>query len=86
MNTEQADYRREPDEEPKSPQQEPENSSTGEAEDNLSSLFSNAVAARKVDPARLSQEKQNISETNIYYIYGSGGPITMARNITDSNI
>lgn len=86
MNTEQADYRREPDEESKSPQQEPENSSTGEAEDNLSSLFSNAVAARKVDPARLSQEKQNISETNIYYIYGSGGPITMARNITDSNI
>lgn len=86
MNTEQTDYRQEPDEELDCLQQEPENLSTAEAEDDLSSLFSDAVAARKVDPARLSKEKQNISETNIYYIYGSGGPITMARNISDSNI
>ena len=86
MSTAQTDDCREPNAQPKYPQQEPENSSTAEAEDNLSSLFNDAVAARKVDPARLSQEKQNFSETNIFYIYGSGGPITMARNITDSSI
>lgn len=86
MNTEQTDRGWELDEESKAPQQEPENSSQDGAEDELSSLFSSAVAARKVDPVRLSQEKQNISETNIYYIYGNGSPITMARNISDSNI
>lgn len=60
--------------------------SKDQVEYDLSALLAGAVESRKLDPERLGQEKQNIYETNVYYIYGGDGPITMARTISDSNI
>lgn len=55
-------------------------------ENGLPDLLASAVETKRLDPERLGQEKQNIYETNNFYFYGDSSQITMARNISDSNI